>query len=86
MTSAFNNNFLSLDQDINRFLVYVGRNGNFDLPHLTHPSSLYPLHGFFPPHKGGRAGMGQDFNPTPQGETGMGLDFLDPPRPIPAPC
>ena len=39
--------------------------------------------GFSPPCKGGGAGMGQDFRPTPRGGARMGLHFLDPPCPAP---
>ena len=43
--------------------------GNFAPPHLTCPSPLCSC-GFFPPRKGGGAGMGQDFSPTLQGKAG----------------
>ena len=36
-------------------------------PHPAKPSPpLFAPHGFVPPHKGGRVGMGQDFSPVPQ--------------------
>ena len=44
------------------------------------PSPFAP-HKFSSPHKGGGAGMGQDFSSAPRGGPRMGLDFLNPPRP-----
>ena len=50
---------------------------------LPHPAlSRFAPRRFFPPCKGGGAGMGWDFSSAPQGRTRIGLDFLDPTRPI----
>ena len=47
---------------------------------FPYPSPFAPRK-FSSPHKGGEAGMGQDFSSAPRGGPRMGLDFLNPPRP-----